>query len=56
MMGFFLGMAAGSALAIFIMVFMICVKRDNRENEIYMDGFNAGYYSRWEEDIKDDGK
>lgn len=55
-MTFIFGMAAGTVLALFIFLFVYGANRNNRENEIYIEGFNAGYQSRWGKEESDEPK
>lgn len=42
----------GAVIGMAFVLFMIGAKSKEKENEIYMEGFNAGYQSMWNDDGK----
>lgn len=49
---FFLGLLVGGLVSSAILLFIVGATRTERDNEVYMEGFNAGYEGRWGKDGK----
>lgn len=55
-MTFIFGMVAGFVIAMIVFLFVYGANKNNRENDIYIEGFNAGYQSRWGNEESDEPK
>ena len=49
---FFLGLLVGGLVSSATLLFIVGATRTERDNEVYMEGFKAGYEGRWGKDGK----